>query len=466
VGGNGQGRGLADGRDFGDLQYFHYKGKPRHVKIWDEALIPWEELVLTLYEISGSAHMLSQAMAPIADRIIKITGELSTLKDGDTYQFPNFEEEYGETWNDIREDISVKREKLGEWERKVAYTLWKISGKKVQISKDFEGRTIIDWKQSLPEDFFPVVVFDASGRVRTMYDFYGYASDKLSPITEFERDFSYLTFHHINLGAGKHSWRTKPELLGKLTKTLLTQEPERATLVIAHLPEKTGKNRVPDIEKDLGKDCPNARFLTWGLHKQTNEFRDFDKLILPGLLYLPKSQIKVTTYASLQTPVTVKLEQAEKYFKEIERGEIRADLLQAVGRIARSTDQDGNPKPADVWIVASDQQAGSIEKLLEETFPGSSYTREKTPEGLRPTRRTTTHVDTLEAFMRAHAEKSPRMNLPFKVPKKQAFRNMDRRDWADLRSHERIKALCKELNWEEASNDNRSYNTHWRPLAA
>jgi hypothetical protein len=355
--------------------------------------------------------------------------------------------------------VCSRGETLHAWDRRAAYCLWKVSGKKVRVSKDVDGQTIIDWKRNLPDDFFPVVVFDASGRVRSMYDFYARSTNKLVEITTLKRDFSHLTFHHFNLGGGKNPWRRRTGPLLKLTKSLISQEPDRKTLVIVHKPDlgEKEKKRIPDIQKLLAKDCPNAGWLTWGNHKQTNEFRDYDRLILPGLLYLPQSVIRVRTYGSLQTPT--RLDLAEDCFREIERGEIRSDLLQAVGRVARST-KDGEPIPADILIVASDKQIGSIQELLQETFPGSAYKKGKADAASA----NVTKAELLSEVIRDHFSRAPEMNLPFRQAKGRLGK-IGKKYWQEVRRSVSIKALCQELGIEEAANDNRSFPTHWRRAA-
>ena len=367
---------LQEGKSFGDLQYMHYKGKARQVKLWDEAITSWEELTLDFFEFTDSPGLLKRYNTPLALKLFGIAQDILKLKEG-TYTFPDFEDEYGETWDDILQSLKERGEELDSTKRRVAYCLWKMSGREVRVTTDAEGRAAIDWKQSLPDDFFPVVVFDASGKIRTMNDYYAEATDKLEHITDIKRDFSHLTFHHINLGGGKDSWRKRKGPLLELTRELVNLEPDRKTLVIYHSSErdKGKKLQLPNIQQELEGQSPNTGFLTWGNHKQTNQFMDYNRLILAGLLYLPQPDVQVRTYASRQVPT--KLELSRNYFRELERGEIKSDLLQAVGRIARTTESDGKPTPADIYIIASDKQMGSVQTLLQKTFPRSQYRKYK-----------------------------------------------------------------------------------------
>jgi hypothetical protein len=291
-----------------------------------------------------------------------------------------------------------------------------------------------------------------------MYEFYAYSTGKLHYTNEryTQRDWSHLTFHHINLAAGKNAWKKNSGRLVKAIKAALDQEPDRKTLVITHKPDR--QKKIPDIEKLLAKDHSNAKVLTWGSHKQTNEFREYDKLILAGLLYLPKSAIRVTTYGSLQAPVSQKLDDAERCFDAIERGEIRSDLLQAVGRINRNSSN-----PADIYIIASDQQIGSIQELISETFEGAQYRLVKLPKEGKEAG--VTHAELLSHILREHVLKYPGTNLTFKATKGQYFKGMSKQDWATLRAHRLVQSTLTELGYEEARYPGRTYYSHWAPTS-
>jgi hypothetical protein len=452
---------LAEGANFSDLDYFYYDDKPRRVKIWDEEILCWEELCLSVGDLAGVSRLLGRYKADLGARIRSIALEIERTKEA-TYNFPDLEKEYGVPWEEIRNDLRNLEDKAHDWERRSVYSLWKISGKEVAIHKDVD-ETLIEWKQSLPQDMFPIVVFDASGKLRTMYDYYKEATKKLKIVTEMDRTFEHLTFHHVNIGAGKTAWKQRPEALKKLTRELINLEPDRKTLVIVHKPEKGKRETIPDIEKELSKECQNASWLTWGLHRQRNDFKDFDRLVVPGLFYLPKSVIKVRTHGSRGVPT--KLALAEEYFWELERGEVMNDLLQAVGRVARGS-KDGKAMPADVIVIASDRKHGPVRELLQEAFPRSKYKRLK-PSREADTRDTTTHAQVLCDILREHALGNPGMNLPLNSPKKSAFAGMSREDWYKLRTRNSdVQATLREIRYREAKYPGRTYNSHWEPIPA
>ena len=65
--------------------------------------------------------------------------------------------------------------------------------------------------------------------------------------------------------------------------------------------------------------------------------------------------------------------------KDVRSGELRNDILQAVGRInVRRCVGDQAPK-ADVYLIASDNAGRSVDDLLRDTFPGCKVVRFSPP---------------------------------------------------------------------------------------
>lgn len=180
------------------------------------------------------------------------------------------------------------------------------------------------------------------------------------------------------MGAGKSQWRLETARLLEATAACINNEPDRECLVIHHLPDdsRSKAGAIPDIPKALAdllttKDKVYCR--SWGLHKQTNQYKDLDKLVLAGLLYLPQSVIEIRGRGSMRKQHDDDL--SAKDYKAIEIGEWKNDILQAVGRICvRRCDCDQAPK-ADIYIIASNRSGATISDLLQETFPGCTVKR-------------------------------------------------------------------------------------------
>ena len=310
----------------------------------------------------------------LADALYDIVSEVRKLESGSLYEFPDIADKYRLDYKKLR--YSVGKEGIDT--RKAVRSLCKISGKPCRIVRDEYKKTIIDWSENLPEDFFPVVVFDASGRVRSVYDHFQKASGVLSSYTTSQKDFSNVTFHHVPIASGRNKWREFGDRLLTATAACINAD-DRMPLVVGFKPdeESNDKKRIPDIKQTLlGDRYTNKDFsyVSWGNHKQTNEYRDYTKMVLCGMPYLPNSVVELRTRGALG--LSAKEELSYDAFRDIEIGELKNDLLQAVGRICVRKIIDGNKCPeADVFIIAGNRSGADIQKLLAETFPGSKYRR-------------------------------------------------------------------------------------------
>ncbi len=121
---------LSDGKPFGSLDRFHFCGQPRQVRIWDEAMLPAEELTLTVDALARLPSLVRQLSSPLADRMHALCEEVRSLKDGQTCIFPDLEEEYGVTFEDAKTAFAKQPTR----DREAAHALWHLSGKTVRVA--------------------------------------------------------------------------------------------------------------------------------------------------------------------------------------------------------------------------------------------------------------------------------------------------------------------------------------------
>jgi hypothetical protein len=376
---------------FADLTEFHFKGKSRTLKLWDEALIPWEELALTVDEIAKLPSIVRRYNPSLADRLLDVSEEVRKL-DNAKYEFPDLVAECGFREDDFKKDVLAWRDD-SDRARLLVRTLISLCGRSVRVSKDRDLNTVLNWQNHIPDDFLPALIFDASGRVRSMYERYGACTGKLENITKATKRYDNVTFHHVNIAGSKDGWRKQAEKLFLATGHCISNEPERPCLVIHHKQEaeltfsasRRFGGKVPDIASELKGQAENPEtlhFLTWGLHSQTNAFESLDKLVLPGLYRLPQRTIEVRTRGSnqLSNDDAVRAES----LREIELGELKNDILQAVGRICirrciRGENGEAQAPQADVYVLASNRAGCSIPDLLRELFPGCKVKNHPVP---------------------------------------------------------------------------------------
>ncbi len=263
-------------------------------------MLPAEELTLTIDDLARLPSLLRKFSSPLANQLHKVGQDVRGLANGVTYQFPDFVGNCGLG----HEDAKCWFSKHPARDREAARALWDLSGKVVRVRQDMTGSTLLHYRNHLPDDFLPVVILDASGRVRTTYRNWQNDRGDLVILTTAPKRYDKLSIHVWDRGGGKQAFRNKAgELIEGIAATINTK-PEEEWLVILHKEDEwciPGQKRIPDLMKlirDLLKNPENVAFLTWGNEKATNEFVEVRNVILAGTLFYPKSVYEVRARAS------------------------------------------------------------------------------------------------------------------------------------------------------------------------
>jgi hypothetical protein len=357
---------------FADLQEFTYYGVPRAVKIWDESLLPAEELTLNTRALQLLPHFLQKISDKLATRIEDICAEVRKLKDGSVYTFfdpvAEFGIEYAQVHRRLRKEPQARIRETGK-------TVWQLAGKDVRIRRDNlnDGHIMLDYRNHLPDDFWPVVILDASGRVRGTYPLWQENRSKgVVKLTEAQKKYSNLAVHLWTTGGGKDAWRRKSSMLLDGIVATINSKPLEKWLVVVHKEddwEDYGQQRIGDLEKtirDLVKEPQSLHFLTWGNAHATNDFRMCTNVILAGTLFYPAGVYEVRARAAMGLPAAEEL--AEKNYRTLELGEHMHLILQAACRGSARKCIGDDCAPMELYVIAS--KRSGIPDVLPDVFPG------------------------------------------------------------------------------------------------
>jgi hypothetical protein len=165
-------RRLAD-RSFNEAGLFTFQGKPRAVRVWDEAWLPGHPVTLNADDMAFVLRRLSYLSAGLRSDILSIFNDVEQLDSGSTYCVPDFADKHLPiTLNDALGTTEgggpgANATKFRDDERAALSSLWFLSGKTVTVRRDGRfGNAVLDFKQTLPRDLAPMIILDASGRVR------------------------------------------------------------------------------------------------------------------------------------------------------------------------------------------------------------------------------------------------------------------------------------------------------------
>ena len=354
---------LKDGRRFEDLDVFFFQGRPRGVRIWDEAMLPGLELTLNVDAISRLPSLLRKVNYNLAEGLLDLVEDLREAIDC-PYSMLDIEGRYGVEFKDLKPvtDSWLPRD------RDTADTLWRMSGKVVTVCVDPNGNTILDYREHLPDDFAPVLILDASARVRATYSFWRDSRGNLVELTKANKRYDNRTVHHWNKGGGKSSFRNKQQTsLIEGVASAINSKPDENWLVVVH---KEDGYKIPDLSKSIGDlvsgDRSRVSYITWGEHQATNAYVKIKNVILAGVLFYPRSVYEVRARASKALQPHELLEWED--YRKLELGEHSHLILQAACRGAVRKCIGHHCAPCDLYLIAAHNTG--IPSEIEKIFPG------------------------------------------------------------------------------------------------
>jgi hypothetical protein len=355
-------------RQFSQVSEFLYAGKPRKLRIWDESMLPAQALTLNADEITRLLLPLRPVSpGPLMAMLSGLASTALARRDGDVLPVPQLASGLFSATNG--------HPSLTEQDKDIIDRLVTIAGTTVRVRKEFRGSSrghssaggrstiLVGRGRELPEDLAPVVILDASGRIRQTYELWQQERHTLTWLKPAVRDYSKLTVHVWNRGAGKSSIYSKavyPQILSTLQSTI-TSRPRTRWLVITH------KTRGRDnLAKDLQRlaATSQASYLTWGRHRGSNSYSACDGVVLGGLWYQPKSHFESLIHvASSSFPAVSPASAAD--IQEMCRTELLDGIFQAA---CRSGIRSGNQQPCHLYLMAAPKSG--VRKSLNTLFPG------------------------------------------------------------------------------------------------
>lgn len=427
---------------FVDQPLFHFKGEPRAVRIWDESYLPGQTITLNRDDVAFLFKPMRFSFSKLTDQIEDLFSSLREIADGTVMALPDFANDHAVELNDILALFDEPRDnddkKLKDDQRNAVSSLWFLSGKTVTIRRDGKmGNTVIDYRDTLPADMAPMVILDASGRVRDTYRDIEESRGTLVRLRTAVKRYDPLTIHLWQTGGGKRAFQVNGgKLAAGIAKTIDTK-PDQRWLVVIH--QKDG--RVGDIEREVRSlvavPQESLSFISWGSHSATNRFVDVPNVILAGTLFYRPSYYEALKRLAAGRPAIA----GEVTREELDRvmvGEHAHLILQALCRGSVRRSEGETCSPCHAYVIASVRSG--IPAALPTIFPGSRLVK------WQPIARTLRgHVKSAVEFIEGWAKtaKAGIDTLPFKtVCKALGVASGDFR--ADVRHHpEFIEAVAE-----------------------
>jgi hypothetical protein len=361
---------------FEDVQAFQFRGKPRAVRVWDEAMVPGKPITVSRWSISHLFHYLKGDHPALVCDLEELVGQLSAEKDGNRFELPDLAAKHDVGIDEIRAVLRGKADA-----ERIAEALWPLFGRVVTVRQDSglevgemgavkRGNTILDYSDTLPADLWPVLILDASGRVRDVYRLWEMERGGLVRLAQGPKRYEGHTVHVWKAGGSKTAWkRGASQLLDGIARTIQTRI-EEEWLVVVH---KADTIHHVDAERELRVRLPQSArvsFTTWGKHDATNEYADIPNVILAGTLFFPKSALEALGRCAAGFPSS-KGDFERKDLAAVEIGEHHHRILQALCRgKVRKCEGDRCPPNTHTYIIAATQNG--IAKSIGKVLPGAA----------------------------------------------------------------------------------------------
>lgn len=347
--------------NWSDAEDFFYKGKPRTIKIWDESIYVRKGLSLTGKNIS----LIRGAIGSLYNHLAHIQAMLDDPRGKDqVIEFPLVSDRVSKT-----DAVSA----VGEQWQHLVDTMWKIEGKPIRIVFDQQGAGCLEYETNLPDDMKPVLVLDASARVRKLYDLQQKGTMDVVVLDAAVKDYSNVQVFMKSKPGGR-GWFMKKnnrDTRAQEVADVINANPDRTPLVIYHKDADGFEEMVTELTriKEPGVKQGKARsiaFMTWGMHTSTNDHNMCDLVIAATTYRRPFIATTSLGRAAKAMPVDQHMERDEA--NEMQMGEVMHDLLQGLSR-GTMRNLDGNMAQECLLYLVDDKRRGLFDHI-QTLFPG------------------------------------------------------------------------------------------------
>ena len=395
---------IGDG-SFEGAHAFWYRGRPRQVRIWDEAWLPGAAIVLTQYELTTPISALATRSRAMADAVTSLFLTVKEAEDGALISIPDWEHEFGLDQHSALAAV----DRLGDQASKTITSLYLLGGHIARVRQDGKyGASALTYRDTLPSDLGPLLVLDASGRIRQTYSDVEQYRGGLEKLATAAKDYSPLTVNVWYRGGGKSAWKEHAaELIEGVVSTIL-RKPAEDWLIVHHKAEYG----IPDVRREVTRQLPSSlaarvSFVQWGSHQASNDWCDVGNVILAGTLFFRPSQYTALTQMAQDKPVETH-RVSDEDVAATALGEHRHQLLQAIGR-GRVRKLEGDRCPPMEAFVIADARSG-IPGCLGDVFPGCTV-RRWTPIKVELTGKLREAVDYLDQVLKVGIPEIPEATI-------------------------------------------------------
>lgn len=350
---------------FADASDFHYQGTPRSLRIWDEDILPSEGKTVRLDDLQALPSFLRVRFPQLVEELMAFVSMVTAVEAGQTVQVPLTIRVSPSTLSAACGILSLDRHQAA------LETMQLMAGADMLVQNgDYFGKELVGVRVALPDDVAPLVVVDASARVRDAYSVWQAHRGNLIRLPAAGNSYHQLNVHHWQHRSGKEAL-DNDETRENFAAAIVEAFDRDATghwLILTYKEAQEGlKAAIERLSPPVSED--RLHWLHWGIHRSTNDYRDVEHIIIVGLNRYRQTDYLALSLAAAGLPVSTNDYPDPAILRD---GEIKHHLLQAICRISVRKARQGIAAPANAFVIA---KLADAEDLFESIFPGHSYTK-------------------------------------------------------------------------------------------
>ena len=346
------------GKSFSEATDFHYAGTPRPLRIWDESFDPAEPVTMRVDDLAGLLAPLRGRHTKLADEVKSLVQDAWGLADGQALTISEglaYRARVAGTGGLVSEAVKTVR------------NLARLGSQKLRLVEQHQAGTVLAGSApSIPDDFAPAVIIDASGRVRETYRLWESHRGTLVRLPAAANDYRNLSIHLWERAAGRSALRNPKDRKNIAAAIADAANANVASQwVVVHTKESVAL--MDEVATLVDGEPSRVRSLTWGEHRGTNRFVDVGNIVIVSdYAYNTPAYHAIGAAASGGAATAL----TPRNINDIKRGEFQHNLLQAVCRAAVRRSRDGVTGPCNAFVIVPPAQ--ELEDTISATFPGCS----------------------------------------------------------------------------------------------
>lgn len=346
---------------------FAYRGRPRALRVCDEAILPAEPINLSVDKLLGLVAPFRPFDEPYVEQILAFVKVMRASALGSVIRVPpglrKLPNGYSEASDKARATLTPEQHDMVQM-------LSMAVGRKLRLmdAKKF-GRALVGCGRSLPDDLAPMIIMDASARMRTIYDVWEQQRGNLVRLPSAINSYENLTINIWKRASGRTTLATESHRIEILdaVAAIINRKPSEKWIVVCPKDNKmAGLTIAAELRPRLHQH-DNVGFVTWGRHVGSNTYRDRRNVVVIGALRVPD-----LTYQARYMAVSGK--PADTFdgneWTKIWKSELQDALLQAICRSNVRNSRNGVCGECNVHLIMTSNP--DPVSMMARLFPGAT----------------------------------------------------------------------------------------------